>query len=90
MADACTIKNIVQNQSSQDLTSCTLTQAPVPPKTCLSTLNMAALQSPKQSRNKELWSLINLGRALGSGRADNPLCPQERGAVAYQVQSQQN
>lgn len=50
---------------------------------------MAALQSPKQSRNKELWSLINLGRALGSSRADNPLCPQERGAVAYQVQSQQ-
>jgi hypothetical protein len=62
-----------------------LVQAPAPPKSCLNALELAALHSPKQARNQELWSLVGLAQALGGGAGSAPICLQERGALAYQV-----
>ena len=51
-------------------------------------LNVSAFQTlhPSSRHNRELWGLIALAEGLGAAENAAPLCPQERGALLFQVQ----
>lgn len=51
---------------------------------CLSSLDLSTLQAPDNARFRELWALVSLAQAVGEPQTAL-LCPQERGALAYQV-----
>ena len=51
-------------------------------------LNLSGIQAlhPASQHSRELWALIALAEGLGASQPAAPLCPQERGALRYQVQ----
>ena len=54
-------------------------------KGCMPQLDMEALYATLPTRNREVWALIRLNEAMA--QAEGHACTQERGALAYQVNS---
>lgn len=53
---------------------------------CPGPFNLTGLQTLQPAaRSREVWGLIALAEALGASTDAAPLCPQERGALLYQV-----